>query len=1299
MKKALFVTILLLPSLFFAQKSTKLPENSSGFNLNSNIRGYNLNAVEKLVLRNGLYDHKKENLPFYQELKPSAKRISFNAVLSDISVLPVKLEISAFIKQSFGKYLTNDFQVMNQSELSGDQRQNICKIIPFRINAFGNIEELVAYKINWVEQAVLSAKESTVSPFKNTSVLASGKWYKIAVAQTGVYRLDQTFFNNAGINLAGVNPKNIRIYGNGGGMIAERNSDFRYDDLEENAVQVIGEEDNVFNSGDAVVFYARGPITWKFNPYVSDLLYYAQKNIYTDTAYYFLNFDLGPGKRINSQNSLAGPADTIINSYDYYAYHDRDLINFVKSGRNFFGEYFDVTNSYSFSFNDNNFLSDTIRVETVVAGRGNVDNVYNTSGNGINFNVTCNGFVTANYLADYAVVKTGFAKAINTNYSSINLTISKLTPNTIGYLDRFTINARRELTMTGGQFNFRDHRSSGNGKTCEYNINNTGIANLQIWNVTDHIHPVRQLYNSNGNTLSFIASSDTIFEYTVFRTDNLPRPVYYGTVQNQNLHALQQADYIIVTPPQFLQAATRLGAIHQREEGLTYAVVTTNQVYNEFGSGKAEATAIRDFTRMLYSRGKAINRPTRYLLLFGRGSYYNKNGRGGNTNFIPTYQSENSVSVIYSVASDDFYGLMDPNEGFAAESFGFMDIGVGRIINYTNEQANDIVNKIDNYYRKGLPPISNPDNCAPGESNNVFGDWRNHILFSADDGDGALHMTQADNLANKVRASDPAYIINKVYIDAYKGLSTPGGKRYPDMQAAFNNRVQKGCLIMNYTGHGGEVGLAAERVVDIPTINSWVNFNSLPLFITATCEFSRYDDPDRISAGELCLINPKGGSIALLTTCRLAFSNFNETLNNRVFDYIFKKQSNNQMPTLGDIIRNTKYSLGQNFFYSNFHLLGDPALTLAYPKHKVATANINGKAVNIAVSDTIKGLSKVTVSGFVADSSNNKLNNFTGIIYPVIYDKSELITCQLNDPGSSISSGTLLPFQFKSQQNIIYRGKAEVKNGDFRFSFVVPKDVSFNYGNAKFSYYATNGNEDAHGTYDSVKVGGLDANAAADNVGPVVKLFINSRSFVNGGTTSEKPILLADVADSSGINTVGTGFGHDITAVIDENTNKPIVLNDFYEADLNSFQTGKVRYQLQNLAEGPHTITFKIWDVQNNSSTTTSDFVVAKTADLALNMVLNYPNPFTTRTQFFFEHNRNCEDLRVTIQVFTVSGKLAKSIQTTVNCEGFRNEGIAWDGRDDYGDKLGRGVYLYKLTVTDKENKKAEKIEKLVILN
>lgn len=1303
MKSYFLITFLTSNLLFFSQKSdTYFAQNNPvQQTLASNIVKFNVNSVEKLILRSALYDHKKDNLPYYLRSKNTSGNFQAIANLVVKYTLPVDPTIADFIRKNYGKYLSSDFQIKNYNSQASGETVNYCQIVPFKIDQQNQIIELIDFDLSWENGPLLQNRNSQSNAFANTSVLNTGKWYKIATTQTGVYKLDQNFFINAGIDISSINPKNIRIYGNSGLMIPERNGDFRYDDLEENAIQVIGESDNVFNSSDMVLFYAKDIVQWYKTYNNPNIIFAHQKNIYSDTAFYYLNFDIGPGKRVTSLSPTAGTANKSTSTYDYYAYHELDVTNFVKSGRNLYGEYFDVTNSYNFTFNENNFVvGDTVRIETTIAGRGNVDNVYQINCNGINYNITCTGFVIANYLADYAVLQTVGKKALNTNASNIYASITKLTPNTVGYLDKFTINARRELTFNGTQFNFRDSRITGTGNICSYNINSNGYPGEMIWNVTNYTHPFDQLYTNSSNILNYTASADSLNEYVVFNTNNLPVPVSYGTIANQNLHAIQQADYIIVTPPEFQSYANRLATLHQREEGLSYAIATTPQIYNEFGSGKIDAGAIRDFIRMIYSRGKAVGKPTKYVLLLGRGSYYNRSGRAGNSNFIPTYETENSVSVIYSVASDDFYGLMDPLEGYAAEGYGGMDIGIGRIIVSNPTQADDVVKKIENYYKKGVLPSLTTNNCSTIDNNEIFGDWRNHILFSADDGDGALHMTQADNLANKVKSASSAFNIDKVYVDAYKGLATPGGKRYPDMQAAFNNRVNKGCLLMNYTGHGGEVGLSAERIVDIPTINSWTNFNSLPLFITATCEFSRYDDPDRVSAGELCLLNPKGGSIAMLTTCRLAFSNFNETLNNKVFDFVFYKDPvTKKMPALGDIIRNTKAALGQNFFYSNFHLLGDPALTLAYPKQRVYTSNINGKAVTASLVDTIKGLSKVTVKGYVGDTLGNKLSSFNGLVYPVIFDKSELITCQLNDPASSVNTSTLIPFTFKSQQNVIYKGKAEVKNGDFTFSFIVPKDVSFNYGNAKFSYYATDGDYDANGNYDSVKVGGLDLNAKIDNEGPQVKLFLNSRTFVNGGTTNENPILLADITDSSGVNTVGTGFGHDITAVLDQNTSKPIVLNDYYESNLNSYQKGLVKYQLKDLAEGSHELTIKVWDVQNNSSVSSSDFVVAKSEELALNMVLNYPNPFTTQTKFFFEHNRNCEDIRVSIQIFTISGKLAKTIIRTVNCEGFRNDGINWDGKDDYGDKLGRGVYVYKVAITDKDNKKAEKIEKLVILN
>lgn len=1302
MKYTLLIAFFIFNHPFYSQ----ITENESVFGIEhkkqakSNITKVYANSFEKVTLKGALYDYKFNNLPYYQQIKNLPINQIASGSLKVKSIVTLDNESSALIKENFGKYLSSAFQVQNKTTISANLSISSCEIIPFKLNEFNQVEELIDYSIEWDVQSQTMQKQNQTNAFKNSSVLSSGTWYKIATTKDGVYRIDKALLAEMGVNVSSTNPKNIRIYGNGGLALPERNVDFRYDDLEELAISVIGENDNVFDDGDYVLFYSKGLIKWEYKNDNKSLIFSASQNIYSDTTFYYLTVDLGAGKRVPTQSSVASPTNVSTSTYDYYVHHEQNLTNLVKSGRNLYGEYFDITTSYNYTYNDNNFVvGDTIRAEATIAGRGNINNQYNFSANGLFLGLVANGFDITNYLSDYAIIKTGAAKALNNNYSNITAVIARQTPNTVGWIDKFTINARREITYNGTPFQFRDSRVTAPGNVCAYHLNSNGISSIMVWNITDFINPYQQAYTTNANTLSFNASADSINEYVVFTSQNLPKPKFYGIAPNQNLHALQQADYIIVTPPEFISYANRLAKLHEQEEGLSYAVVTTNQIYAEFSSGKIDPSAIRDFTRMLYTRGSSVGKPTKYLLLFGRGSYYNKSGRPGNSNFIPTYQSENSVSIIYSVASDDFFGLMDPLEGYGAESYGAMDVGVGRLVVSNNTQADDVVKKIENYYRKTGLPSTVPDNCNTSLSNQVFGDWRNHLLFCADDGDGSLHMTQADNLAGKVKLASPSLNIDKVYIDAYKGLSTPGGKRYPDMQAAFNSRIEKGCLIMNYTGHGGEIGLSAERVIDIPTIYSWSNFNSLPLFVTATCEFSRYDDPDRISAGEICLLNPKGGSIAMLTTCRLAFSNFNETLNNRLFDFVFKRNADNKMPTLGDIIRNTKANLGQNFFYSNFHLLGDPALTLAYPKQKVYTTAINGNTVNANVSDTIKGLSKVTIAGFVGDTIGNKLTGFNGLVYPVIYDKSELITCQLNDPSSSITSGTLAPFKFNAQQNVIYKGKVEVKNGDFSFSFIVPKDVSFNYGKAKFSYYATDGYVDANGNYDSVKVGGLNPNAPIDTEGPQVKLYLNSKSFVNGGTTNESPILLADIIDSTGINTVGTGFGHDITAVLDENTNKPYVLNDFYESNLNSFQSGKVKYQLKDLTEGNHSVSFKIWDVQNNSSNVTTDFVVAKDEELALKMVLNYPNPFTTNTKFFFEHNKNCEDLKVIIQIFTISGKLAKSINKIINCEGFRNDGIVWDGRDDYGDKLGRGVYLYKVAVTDKDNKKAEKIEKLVILN
>ncbi|MFL5753279.1 MAG: type IX secretion system sortase PorU, partial [Bacteroidia bacterium] len=813
-----------------------------------------------------------------------------------------------------------------------------------------------------------------------------------------------------------------------------------------------------------------------------------------------------------------------------------------------------------------------------------------------------------------------------------------------------------------------------------------------IWDVSDPFNVAEQLTTQPGpGTFEFVIPTPALKEFVAHTGSFYFTPVAIGQIPNQNLHATQPVDYIIITNPLFKQQSQKLADLHFQYDTLSYVIATTDEIYNEFSSGAQDITAIRDFIRMIYKRATPSTLP-KYVLLFGDGSYDNLHRYAtNNTDFVPTYQSYNSISYIGSFASDDFFGFMDDTEGDFTNN-DIVDVGVGRLPAHSVTEADNLVNKVIHYYKKdaGFDPYANTPTCSSGNEN-TFGEWRNWICFIADDANDSWETTfvhGSENFAGIVTATNKNYNIDKIYLDSYKQESTPGGERYPDANEAFNKRVEKGALIINYSGHGGETGLAHENVLDIPQILRWNNLNNLPMFLTATCEFSRYDDPARTSAGEEVLLHSAGGGIALFTTTRVAFASDGDALCPKFFNAALTPLGT-KMPLLGDIIRLTKTNTGAG--YRHFTLLGDPAVLLAYPKEGVVTTQVNISPAG--TNDTISALEKVTVTGYVSDNSGNKLSGYNGVIFPTVFDKSVKYTTLGNDLGAA---GMI---NFYLQKNALYKGKSLVTNGDFSFSFIVPKDISYQFGYGRISYYAQNGDIDASGYYEKIVVGGSDSTARVDAIGPEVKLFMNDNKFVYGGTTNESPKLYAEVFDSSGINTVGNGIGHDLVAILDANTNKPYVLNDYYQSDLNSFRSGKITYPFSELNEGTHTLSIKVWDIQNNSSSSTTEFVVASSSELALRHVLNYPNPFTTSTKFFIEHNQCCVGLNVEIQVFTISGKIVKTLNKNVTNEGYRTDGLDWDGKDDFGDKIGQGVYVYRVKVKTTDGKSSEKFEKLVILN
>lgn len=1232
------------------------------------------------------YDASRDFLPLWFEIKELSGDMSIAVELENAVYETMDPNSVAAIGPQAGNIGTEPEVQSHVTRSRGKFYSNV-RIVPIRKTPSGTLERLVSFDLRMTQTRNTQRQQMQTASAAN-SVLATGTWYRIGVTSSGIHKIDYNFLNGLGIDMTELDPRNIRIYGNGRGQLPFSNYQPHYDDLNESAIYVQGEADGVFDLNDYVLFYGVSPHTWTYD--TGDSHYHHHVHDYSDTTYYFITIDNGGGTRIQPQGSTGlTPTDTV-DTFDDYAYHEFDSENLIKSGRTWYGEKFDIISTYSFAFNFPNIeLGELSWCDIDLISRMGSSHQYNVSCQSNTAQLFVGPTQINTYYTPYAIRGTKQISFLPTGSNlTVTVTRSSLNPGATGWLNWIDVNVRRQLRMNGSQMGFRDMTTVGAGKVALYKFSNFTSSTL-IWDVTDYANPKAQGTVVNGTNLEWQLQSDALHEFVAFDGSAFFTPSKVGLVQNQNLHALPQVDYIIVAHPLFMSQAQQIAQLHADAEQMTSVIVTPQQIYNEFSSGAQDVTAIRDFVKMFYDRATTPAEMPKYLLLLGDGSYDNKHRIAGNTNFIPTFQNSNSLQLTVSYVSDEFFGLLDDEGNWdSAADVGISDIGIGRFPVRTVSEAQGIVDKI-RFYMTRQQPVVNVAACSNNQCGNG-GEWRNTIAFVADDEDNNTHTYQADYMARYVDTAYKISNVDKIYLDAYQQIQTPGGARYPDVNDAITRRVERGALILNYTGHGGEVGLAHERVVEVHQINAWRNLCNLPFFVTATCEFSRYDDPARTSAGEYVLLNPSGGGIGLFTTVRLVYASPNFDLNKNFYRTVFKPL-NGAMPHIGDVYWETKLLTGNGVNSRNFTLLGDPALKLSYPQNKVVTTEVNSHPVNLSMPDTLKALDRVTIKGYVADTSGVQMTGFNGILYPTVFDKPATITTLGNDPP-------VPPFVFQLQRNVLYHGKVSVVNGNFEFSFVVPRDISYSYGIGKISYYAENGITDAAGRYQNILIGGSNTSAPPDNIGPSIRLFLNDSMFVAGGITDENPKLFAMVADSNGVNTVGNGIGHDIVAVLDEKTDHAIVLNDYYQANINSYQSGTIIYPFSGLAVGPHTLSLKVWDVYNNSSTVVTDFVVQPASALQLSHVLNYPNPFTTKTSFYFEHNQCCTDFDAMVQVFTVSGKLVKTINQHIYSEGYRSAPIEWDGTDDYGDKIGRGVYVYRMYVRTSDGLTAEHYEKLVIL-
>ncbi len=1102
------------------------------------------------------------------------------------------------------------------------------------------------------------------------SVLATGDWYKIAVAGSGVCRLNYSDLQSMGIDPGIIDPRNIRIYGNGGGMLPENNAVFRYDDLKENAIEVVGEQDGRFDESDYILFYASGPVTWKYT--ASQQAWEHRLNLYSDSSYYFITIGSGSGRRLSvKSNSTATPTD-VVNSYDYRTFHELEQYNLIKSGRVWFGETFDINTSYDFSFDIPGLLAgSTLTFKSYTAARSTLASSYTCKAGDKEWTIGLSSISTY-YNSPFASGSTNYHQVSGlTSPVLLRMQYNKSTSAAVGWLDYIDVSARCALRFEGGQLPFRDEVSTGAGKSAMFRIS-SAAGKAKVWDVTDPVNVMKTDILTDGNDLTFTIPTDTLREFVAFDNTKLITPRIVGKIKNQDLHSITSADLAIVAPPVFFDQAVRLATYHSSTDDLSVVVLTPELIYNEFSSGSPDVIAIRDFMKMLFDRGGVGSKPS-YLLLFGDGSYDNKNRLNPNTNFIPTWQTAESFDPVRSGVSDDYFGLLGDTDG---SSFSDpVDIGIGRLPVKTAAEAEAMVNKIIHYSEK---------------SANVMGDWRNIVAFTADDDEEHTNefVQQADNMAGYIANNFSNYNVDKIYMDAYVQVSTTAGNRYPDVNKAITQRIEKGCLIFNYTGHGGETGLAHEQVVEVQDINGWSNYDNLPVFITATCEFSRFDDPARTSAGELVFLNERGGGIALFTTTRPTYGSPNFELNKSIYKYALDT-SGIVRPRMGDIIRDAKRESGSDENGRKFILLGDPAQRIAYPALNVVTTSVNGRSMGSS-PDTLKALDEVTINGKITDNSGNLVTDFNGLVYPTVFDKPVELTTLANDGGAH--------FSFTLQKSVLYKGKVEVTAGQFNFTFIVPRDIAYHFGNGKLSYYASDGTRDASGSNSNLIVGGAVENGATDNTGPDISLFINDERFTDGGITDENPWLLAKVNDENGINTIGSGIGHDITAVLDSRTTDPYILNDFYESDVNTFRSGVIHFPFSLLAPGEHTVTLKVWDIYNNSSEATIHFVVHSSDKFVMQNARNFPNPFNETTNIIFDHNQQGNEIKVKAEIYTITGQLVCVLEQSSYEEGTTSTPVQWNGRNTTGSQVMPGMYFYTLSATSSDGLQSRTTGKLIYL-
>ena len=1106
---------------------------------------------------------------------------------------------------------------------------------------------------------LLTSAWADSSRYASESVLNSGKWVKIQVAEDGIYKLTAADLKKMGFS----NLDKVAVYGYGGWPLDEDFSTTYIDDVPEVAV---------WRSADYLLFYGKGPRKWEYSS--SDKSFIHTNNPYSNYGYYFVSEKETTGRTMEKAASAAG-ATLQVTTFDDYVLHEEELVSVNSSGRELYGESFTSTLSRDFTISVPGITNDEGKATLSFISRGNGTITMNVDGNALisgSVSVPSDEYEVARelYRERAWMADKGETVKVNIGYST--------TGHKNVHLNYFRLQMKRLLKVYDNYTFFRSLSARGNAS--RFVIQGADASTL-VFDVTDGVNPQQMETSLNGTELSFsIPASASLREFVVVKPSQIKAPVTVGEVANQNLHALPQQDMIIIAQPNFTTQAERLAEAHRTKDNLTVRVVTPESIYNEFSSGTPDATAYRRFMKMFYDRKTSEADAPKYLLLFGDGSFDNRKLTSAwksvdMSNMLLTYQTENSLSS-QSYVIDDYFGFLDDADNKKSLQNKKLCLGIGRFPIRTVEQATQMVDKVISYME-----------------NKNTGSWKNNLCFMADDGsntDGFMteHMEFADQLAGYVESEHPEFLVNKLYYDAYKKDMTAG--TYPDVRSGLQKLLKDGLLLFNYTGHGGTTALSDEKVLTQTDINQFT-YTHLPVWVTATCDFTRFDDLNT-SAGEDVFLNKSSGGIALFTTVRVAYSRPNFPINDNVIRNLFER-NNGRRRTLGEVMQATKNTLS-SVYKLGFCLIGDPAVKMAYPEFGMKVTTVNGQSVD-GNSISFKALEKITVEGEVLDASGQLVTDFTGIVNPTVKDSKVTVTCLKNSNKDDSPA-----FTFTDYPNTIFIGNDSVRNGKFSFTFTVPKDISYSNLQGKMNLYAvdTESGNEAQGNFDNFIVGGTSDTAETDTIGPEIRaLYLNDTTFMDGGQVNTTPYFVAELWDKSGVNITGSSVGHDMMLVIDESTVLSYNLNSYYELLPGEDGTGIVKFPIPALEPGKHTAEFWVWDILNNSTVRTFTFEVVEGLKPFLFDVIATPGIAREQVTFHLMHNRPESRMRVGIMVYDLAGRQLWKHEESGTSGLFENYTVSWDLTSG-GARMRPGVYIYRAAISTDNSKDATKARKFIIL-